>query len=169
MRIINFFSIFSFVSILLSFTACGGGEDRPLSNEVDLNTTESVLGSLSDSPVVSQEYISTHQTVISTPSPTVTPTPNSTIISTQSPIVTPMPNPTIISTPNSTVTPTPTPTPSIFNKFNTGIGGSSSFGFISNNSDNDKIWISARALLLDDNISSNSYYKNIKNFKAEQS
>ena len=61
---------------------------------------------------------------------------------------------------------TPSKNP-IFDKFNVGIGGSSSFGFLSNNSDN-KIWLSVKDLLLDDNLSANSYYKNIKNFKPEK-
>jgi len=272
MRIIKYFHIFSFVSILLSFTACGGGEDSPLSNEVDLNTTtKSIAGYFIDAPVVNIDYhcgdiisktqndgkfecnklpvifmvgdievgrlykmtfdfkvypqdlVGVHRddfnnsnvlkvasflqsldddgdisdiinisnnikidgsynldemsqeevTKLLENSGIKPVTPKEAEIHLREyifrhPIATPtpMPSPTVAPTPSPTVT--PTPTPSIFNEFNTGIGGSSSFGFISNSSDNNKIWISARALFLDDNISSNSYYKNIKNFKAEQ-
>ena len=56
MRIVNYFHIFSFIGILLSFTACGGGKDTPLSNEADLNTTKSVVGYLIDSPVANMDY-----------------------------------------------------------------------------------------------------------------
>jgi len=92
---------------------------------------------------------------ISLPTPTSTPTP--------------IPTPTPTPTPTPIPTPTPTPTtPPIFNEFNVGIGGSPSFGFLSNNPDNEKIWLSINDLLLDDNISMDGYYKNIKNFKPKE-
>ena len=53
----------------------------------------------------------------------------------------------------------------LFKQFNIGFGGSSSFPFRSKN-DGEKIWVSAKNLVLDDNIANNSYYANIKDFNA---
>jgi len=49
-------------------------------------------------------------TIILTPTPTVTPTPTPTVTPTPTPTVTPTPTPTVTPTPTPTVTPTPTPT-----------------------------------------------------------
>ena len=54
----------------------------------------------------------------------------------------------------------------IFKEFNVGFGGSSSFSFSSSKNEGEKIWVSVKDLLLDDNISHNSYYANIKEFNG---
>lgn len=54
----------------------------------------------------------------------------------------------------------------LFNEFNVGFGGSSAIPFVSNEV-GEKIWVSAINLTLDENIQSNDYYSNIKNFDAE--
>jgi len=54
-------------------------------------------------------------------------------------------------------------TDSLFQKFNVGFGGSSSFPFAAETS-TDKIWVSTKNLLLDENIADNSYYQKIKRF-----
>lgn len=51
----------------------------------------------------------------------------------------------------------------LFNEFNVGFGGSYAFPFNSN-VNGEKIWVSSVNLVLDDNIASNDYYSNIKNF-----
>jgi hypothetical protein len=51
----------------------------------------------------------------------------------------------------------------LFDAFNIGFGGAYAFPFNSNVS-GEKIWVSSVSLVLDDNIASNDYYSNIKNF-----
>ncbi|MBD3795893.1 MAG: cellulose binding domain-containing protein [Epsilonproteobacteria bacterium] len=51
----------------------------------------------------------------------------------------------------------------LFSEFNIGFGGSYAFPFNST-TEGEKIWVSSVSLVLDDNIASNSYYSNIKNF-----
>ena len=109
-RIIKYFHIFSFISILLSFTACRSGEDSSLSNEVDLNRTESVGGYISNSPVINQDYISTDSTEIPTPNPIATSTSNTVIIPIQTPNSTPTLTHTVTPIPTSIHTVTPSPT-----------------------------------------------------------
>jgi hypothetical protein len=53
----------------------------------------------------------------------------------------------------------------LFTQFNVGFGGSSSFPFAST-TEGEKIWVSSTNLVLDDNIESNDYYANIKNFDS---
>ncbi len=69
-------------------------------------------------------------------------------------------------TPTPTASPSPTPTTNdLFTKFGIGFGGSYAFPFTSNTAD-EKIWVSSVDLVLDNNIESNEYYSNIKNFDA---
>lgn len=56
------------------------------------------------------------------------------------------------------------PEDNLFNKFNVGFGGSSSFPFLSTNGD--IIWVSSTDLVLDDNIENSEYYQRIKDFNA---
>jgi hypothetical protein len=55
--------------------------------------------------------------------------------------------------------------PSFFKEFNVGFGGSSNFGFASTKS-GERIWVSAKDLILNENISDSSYYSKIKNFNG---
>lgn len=59
----------------------------------------------------------------------------------------------------------PTATNELFTQFNIGFGGSYAFPFSSTTA-GEKIWVSSVDLVLDDNIESNEYYSNIKNFDA---
>lgn len=54
----------------------------------------------------------------------------------------------------------------IFKEFNVGFGGSSSFPFVDDRNNSKKIWVSAKDLVLDDNIQDNNYYSNIKDFNS---
>ncbi len=58
----------------------------------------------------------------------------------------------------------PKPFNPIFSEFNVGIGGVSSFPFSSNSGE--KIWVSAKNLLLNDDIGANSYYDDIKEYNV---
>ena len=53
----------------------------------------------------------------------------------------------------------------LLTEFNIGFGGSYAYPFVSNK-DGKKIWVSSVDLVLDDNIESNGYYSNIKDFDA---
>jgi len=66
---------------------------------------------------------------------------------------------------NSSNSTLPTATNELFTQFNIGFGGSYAFPFSSTTA-GEKIWVSSVDLVLDDNIESNEYYSNIKNFDA---
>ena len=53
----------------------------------------------------------------------------------------------------------------IFDSFNVGFGGSPAFPFLSDTG-GEHIWVSAKNLILDDNIENNGYYNNIKAFDS---
>jgi len=81
---------------------------------------------------------------------------------------TPTTPPTSTTSTTPITSPTTTITHPIFNEFNVGIGGSPSFGFLSSTSENTKIWLNIKDLLLNDNLVDNGYYQNIKSFKAQE-
>lgn len=72
--------------------------------------------------------------------------------------------PTITLLGESSTDVTPKPLEPIFSEFNVGIGGSSAFPFSSNSGE--KIWVSARNLILNDNVGENGYYQDIKEYNA---
>lgn len=52
----------------------------------------------------------------------------------------------------------------LYKKLNVGFGGSSTFPFVDERNESNKIYLSAANLLLDDNLADNSYYANIKKY-----
>ena len=54
----------------------------------------------------------------------------------------------------------------IFTTFHVGFGGASAFPFVSEN-ENETIWVSAKSLILDEDIATNSYYEKIQSFDGD--